>query len=871
MFISFVLAFIIAVFGFYQLSNLPTIWDGLLLGVIFSVFFITSFIAVSGFQQSAVFGRGSILDQAKRNQYDYLGQLIKKRLINAYLGFIIGVCWVFGQTFFAVQLEEAWLNKPVQLQGTISSLVVETKQAGRVRLRFKFKVDKIQALNGQVITRTLAENSVNTSVPIEKPKPIVESWSLVKPTVQLSWYLSQAQYQQLTHQPRNGQTWQWVAKLKANHSSMNLGALDYETYLFQNRIDAGGYLLLKPDRGWHANLVEPASGVNIRAWLAQRLSTVFEDSSLKGLYKALAYGDKSDITDTQWQVLQNTGTIHLMAISGLHMAIVSALGYWVFKGIWWLWVYRTQRITLPMFGAVGALLFATFYLVLAGYAIPTQRAYIMVLAALLFLVLRRKFQPWSALALAGLMVVLWDSRSVLSLGFWLSFLAVALIFATLRQPLVKRLPNSLKMVWIQLTLTFGLAPFLIWAFHFLPSYSFISNLFAVPFVTLVGLPILFFVSLITFVSIDLAQWLMPLIDLVWQALWWPLSWVSSLPFSSITLGQLNGWGLLMIYGALFMALLSRTKWVKIFSVMTLLVALFFSWSSESRPQNGQASLNVLDVGQGQAVVIETKNHVLIYDTGAKWGDKMDGVKLAVLPFLRARNWSQVDYVMISHADMDHAGGLERLVESMSIKHISSGQPNVINDRLREYRQQQPSLPLHSVELCRAGDSWVWDGVAFDVLAPGLPELATKLTNNNDQSCVLKVTAGEQSVLIPGDVSTNIERDLIAVYGNKLQSTIIVAGHHGSRHSTSKQWLDMVKPEVVLFTTGYKNRYKFPAEDTLKRLDESIVWFNTGCSGGVGYQLGVESFDPRAVYQARKTQQKWYHHRCLKDEKGRAYQ
>lgn len=843
MFISFVLAFVIAVFSFYQLTHLPSLWAGGLL----SMLLITSVITLVWLQRNRAFEQGSIS-----------GQLITKQLANAYLGFIIGVCWVFGQTFFVPHVGEAWLNKPVQLQGTISSLIIESKQSDRVRIRFEFKVDGVQAVNVQDTLKVDAN-------------PMMQSWAILKPTVQLSWYLSRAQYQQLKIQPKTGQRWQWIAKLKANHSSMNIGALDYETFLFQNRIDANGYLLLKPDKGWNARLLNEGSGFNLRSWLAGRLSIVFAGSELKGLYKALTYGDKNDITDEQWQVLQNTGTIHLMAISGLHMAIISAIGYWVFKGIWWLWVYRTERITLPMFGAIGALLSATLYLVLSGYGIPTQRAYIMVLAVLLFMVLRRKFQSWSALALAGLMVVLWDSRSVLSLGFWLSFLAVALIFAILRQPLVKRAPSWVQMIWIQLVLTLGLAPFLIWAFHTLPSYSFISNIFAVPFVTLIGLPIVFFVSLITFVSVDLALWLMPVVDTLWHWVWWPLSWISTLQFSALTLGVLNGWGLLVIYGALFSALLSRRRSLKVASVVILLATLSLSWLTEPRPKSGQAILNVLDVGQAQAVVIETQNHILIYDTGAKWGDKMDGAKLAILPFLRARNWTQVDHVMVSHADIDHAGGLERLVENMPIKQISSGQPEIMNERLIKQNQQKTDIPSHTAVLCRAGDRWVWDGVVFEVFAPGLSELEAKMKTNNDRSCVLKITAGQQSVLIPGDLGSNIEQDLIEIYGRRLQSTILIAGHHGSRYSTSSAWLNTVKPEVVLFTSGYKNRYNFPTVQTLNRLDESIAWFTTGCSGGIGYQLGVESFNPSEVYEARKNQQKWYHHRCLESEKGSAYQ
>jgi len=863
MFISFVLAFIGAVFGFYQLAGLPSLWVGVLL----SVLLIISASLVVWLSRNAALEQKTHFSLL---QYHPFSQL-KFKLANAYFGFIIGACWVFWQTFFAVFIAEDWLNKPVLIQGTVSHLNIEVSSPERVRLRFRFKVDSIQALNADKRHQNPAHlpseglSSEPTILPLLDPLLRHQQWTLAKPTVQLSWYLNQAQYQQLIHQPKSGQRWQWVVKLKANHSAMNVGALDYETWLFQNRMDVRGYVRDKPEHQDRIQLLETADGLDLRHWLAQRLNTVFESSSLKGLYQALTYGEKTQITDAQWQVLQNTGTIHLMAISGLHMAIVGALGYWLFKGIWWLGLYRFQTLTMPMVGAIGAWLFASLYLVLSGYAIPTQRAYLMVMAVLLFLFLKRTFQPWPALALAALLVVLWDSRAVLSLGFWLSFLAVGLIFAMLQQPVVKRSSKWAKLVWIQLILTLGLAPYLIWAFHTLPSYSFISNLFAVPFVSLVGLPLLFFVSLLTMISVELAQSVMPVVNSVWQWFWMALAWVAQLNFASLTLGSLGGWSLIAIYIGLFSALLSQSKRLIGFSVLFVLLVVGLDYLNKPALQKKQAFVNLLDVGQGQALVIQTQNRVLVYDTGAKWGDKMDGAKLAILPFLRAHKDSQIDYLMVSHSDIDHAGGLKRLLENIAVNKITSGQPAVLN-------QQLAAANINPfIQACKAGDSWIWDGVLFEVFSPGLPTFDHQFTSDNDRSCVLKVTAGQQSVLIPGDLSAKAEQALIRAYGFKLQSTILIAGHHGSRYSSSQAWLKTVKPDVVLFTAGYQNRYGFPNADTLARLPQSVAWFNTACSGGIGYVLGVESFNGKPSYEARKSQQKWYHHRCLESEKGIAYQ
>lgn len=849
MFISFVISFVVAVFSFYQFASLPNLW-GLLGGLL-----IASWLGISWLQRTS-----SLTLNPAYNSTPVA--LLKAHSINAAMGFIIGMSWVVLQTFFTVFMDEEWLNKPVQLTGTITDLVLVEQQSERVKIRFQMKVDKIQLVNNSSLA---SEASSNPQKMNNQSKQTEQAWSVSKPKIQLSWYLSQSQFKHLKDVPTAGEVWKVVAKLKANHAAMNLGALDYETWLFQNGISASGYILHKPKKSWVAERLYQNNGFDLRGRLAESLQTVFAGYELSGIYQALTYGNKKSITDAQWQVLQTTGTIHLMAISGLHMGIIAALGYWVFKGLWWLGLYRLQHFTLPMLGATGAWLFATLYLVLSGYAIPTQRAYLMVMVVLLFLVLRREFQPWSALAMAALAVVVWDVKSVLSLGFWLSFLAVGLIFAILQISKIKQASRWQQLLWIQLVLTLGLAPYLIWSFHILPSYSFISNLFAVPFVSLIGLPLLFLLSLVSMVSTELALWIMPWIDQIWLWFWLGLNFVSTLDYSSLTVGQLSGWALVVIMISTFVILLHRNLGIKLFAMLVLLSLLSFSWLEKKRPETKQAWLHLLDVGQGQALVIETLNHVLVYDTGAKWGDKMDGAKLAILPLLRSQKWSGIDLLMVSHSDIDHAGGLERLLDNLPVKKALSGQAGVLNAKLNVTKQN------FFIQSCQAGQQWNWDGVKFEVLSPGLPEMDAKFKSDNDQSCVLKVTAGKQSLLIPGDLSAKAERLLIDSYGHQLQSSILIAGHHGSRYSSSDEWLKTVNPQVVLFTAGYKNRYGFPAKQTLQRLDDSVRWFNTACSGGMGFELGADDFNGLPDYQARKIQQKWYHHRCLESEKGHLFQ
>ncbi|WP_178860757.1 ComEC/Rec2 family competence protein [Thiomicrorhabdus cannonii] len=243
---------------------------------------------------------------------------------------------------------------------------------------------------------------------------------------------------------------------------------------------------------------------------------------------------------------------------------------------------------------------------------------------------------------------------------------------------------------------------------------------------------------------------------------------------------------------------------------------------------------------------------------------MDGAKLAILPFLRSRGWQAVDLVMVSHSDIDHAGGLARLLQEHKVNEVVSGQPQKVSQVAQLNPLQQP------VAGCYAGQDWQWDGVRFDVLWP--LRNASEADTDNDASCVLKACAAEQCVLITGDLSERGEKRLLQqAAAESVRAELLIAGHHGSRYSSSASWLAAVQPKVVLFSSGYHNRFHFPNRETLQRLPPSVNWYNTACSGGIGFTLGGDEFVRRADYEVRKRRQKWYHHRCLEAEQGVLYQ
>ena len=950
MFIQFVLGFLVTVILCYQVPQFPPLWVGGVLVVLMA--WILWFIAFHKSHHFYFTKRTQTVEQS------LFTVSIKNRLFHLLLSVIIGMNLVFWQAFFSPKIPQAVFNHKNILDIKVLSLPEVVKSPHFTKISFKASLANIDVTNRQdpsFKTTKKPTYAINTNLDSDR---IYQAWYINQPIIKFSWYLDNAEYETLLKQsnlPKVGQAWRFYAKLKANHASMNMAGRDYEAWLFQNHISAkatvSGLLIKDSLIHNHANAasksktqntaikLEEASSLNWRVWRASAvnyLDKLFANSPFKAIYLGILVGDKSAINNQQWMLFQQTGTIHLMAISGLHMSIVALMGFLVFK-LMWRWIfYRYQSITLPTFGAIGGLVFATVYLFISGASIPTQRAWIMVATVLGFLLVRRQFQPWSALAMAAFLVVVWDSRAVLSNGFWLSFLAVSFIFVGLK--LFQDKKNWQKLIAMQVMLTAGLAPFLLYSFYQVPIYGLLANLVAVPFVTIIGLPGLIVVIGSSVFSTKLADSLRETIDWFWQQLWDYLIEITKLTrlanhenLNMVTSHHSLFWvfavsGVLLFFIWLFnhyqkpiqQKIIYSRGYFLLFVLGYFLVVALYPYSAE-RPlsdfgdlnknsinQNYQAWLTVLDVGQGQSIVIETANHVVVYDTGATWGANTDAAKVALIPYLKAQGWQKIDLLMVSHSDIDHAGGTPSVYQAFKIIQAVSGQPKQVNQQLnKKLNQDNKTLNdqmsfLSNVNLskqpiftqCHAGQSWSFDGIKFEVLSPFI-DSKSPLKSDNDLSCVLKVSNNYQAWLITGDLSEKGEQYLIKYYQSNssdrnqnqkqnqkkfshvdiLKANLLVAGHHGSKTSTSQAWLNAVQPNKVVFSSGYLNRYHFPSLQVVKRLQQqkmpSISWWNTACSGGLSFEMNQSSTILR--YQARKKQRKWYHHSCLTSEQGTYFQ
>jgi competence protein ComEC len=279
--------------------------------------------------------------------------------------------------------------------------------------------------------------------------------------------------------------------------------------------------------------------------------------------------------------------------------------------------------------------------------------------------------------------------------------------------------------------------------------------------------------------------------LAWLAHLLPLLRVSS-SFIAIIVAMIGA-------AVLVIAPAHRARWIGLMGFIPL-----FFWPFGDRLQSGEVSVAMLDVGQGLAVVVRTRSHTLVYDTGPRFSTQFDTGSAVIAPYLRYSGVPFIDRLVVSHGDNDHIGGAESLIREIPVHQITTSVPA----RLAGYSQ--------IVHKCWSGQRWDWDGVHFEMLSP--PESRTIRGNNG--SCVLHIEGRYGSVLLPGDIEREQEAWLIEQYGKGLAAQLLVAPHHGSRTSSSMDFVQSIRPRLTLFPVGYLNRYHHPDDRVVQRYQET---------------------------------------------------
>lgn len=485
--------------------------------------------------------------------------------------------------------------------------------------------------------------------------------------VRLAWYSG-------PHPLRAGERWRFLVRLKRPHGLMNPGGFHYEDWLFSRGVRATGYV--RPGEGalrLGRSSRAPDRLLSARQNLYDELQKVLAAEEMKGIVTALAMGERQGIDSEQWRTLTRTGTSHLVAISGLHIGLAAGGCYWFVLSIW----ARLGRLPLwvpaKRAAAVAALAGASAYSALAGFSLPTQRALIMVAVAMGGIVLGAHQSASRTLALAVLAVLLFDPFAVMSSGFWLSFGAVLAILISVRH----RTHNSgIWWRWVRIHVLLGVAltPVLVYFFQFVPVFAPFANLFAVPWVSFIVVPLTLLgtVALPLFPTVGAGT--LHLAALGMAAIWSPLSILASVGAGQWSMAVSAPWTLLPAVSATILLLLPRGTPGRAVSAFLVIPLLF--WRPGALAEGG-FRLELLDVGQGLAAVVRTRDHALIYDTGPAFGPGVGAGRAVIAPYLLHEGIERLDIAVISHGDRDHIGGLESLAELMPIARIVTGVPGGI--------------------------------------------------------------------------------------------------------------------------------------------------------------------------------------------------
>ena len=629
----------------------------------------------------------------------------------------------------------------------------------------------------------------------------------IPPRVRVSWF-------EPPWVPATGEVWELELRLQRPRGTFNPGVFDYETWLFREKVHATGYVV----NGKRNRLLWSGTASwldRYRADFAWRARAAADTDDAAAVLAAIGVGLRNSVSREQWDVFAVSGTSHLMAISGLHIGLAALAAFLAaFAATGWIPGQRNRYVQAVLVGALCALTYA----LISGFGVPARRAVIMLTVVAIAITRRRAVDPLAAVALAGLLVFVSDPVATMMPGFHLSFAAVVVLLWLARRreagasaPRWLRAPRQLFAM--QISLLFGLLPLTALLFQRFAMLATPVNLVAVPVFSFVIVPLTLAALAVLRWSATLADEFLKIAALCIDALDVFIGYMVDLPFANTALAEIRG--------AAWMFMLVPLAWVVLprgwpgRHVAVLGVLAIVTWRPAAPPA-ACFDTWVLDVGQGLAVVVQTREHTLLFDTGMAWRSGGSVAMQSILPFLRSRRVDRIDWLIVSHEDLDHSGGLGAIREALSVGTVLSGEPATRGADRR----------------CVAGEAWSSGQVEFSMLHPK----AGSGDSGNAASCVLRVAAGDHGMLLTGDIEAEAERSLIQG-GAHLASAIVVVPHHGSMTSSSIPFTDSVRPAFAVVSAAYGNRWNFPKPGVVARWQaRGAVVLNTATAGAVYFRV-----------------------------------
>lgn len=514
--------------------------------------------------------------------------------------------------------------------------------------------------------------------------------------------------------------------------------------------------------------------------------------------------------------------------------MVAGLAAWAVS---WLWrrSFFVEGAALPLrlpaqkAAALAGALVALLYVLLAGFGVPAQRTFYMLAAVAVALWCGRVVALSHVLCLALAVVLVIDPWAVLGAGFWLSFGAVAVIlYANLgRVHGATGWRRTLgAAAQTQYAVTIGLVPLTMLLFSQVSLASPVANAVAIPVVSLLVTPLALAGALL---PAPLAGWVLGLAHLGIELLARGLELLAASPLAVLNAPAPQPWIFALALAGTVWMLAPRGwphRWAGMAAWAPMLTQL------PGGPAAGSFTVTAFDVGQGMALLVETQRHRLLYDAGPAYGPGADAAGRILLPYLRGRGIGGLDALVVSHSDVDHAGGARTLLEGVDVAHVHSslgdGHP-VVGIARRHSR-------------CVVGQAWTWDGVRFEMLGPAPEAYDDSGLKANGRSCVLRVSAAGKAMLLAADIEAAQEAQLLQRLSGplrgQLRADVLLAPHHGSGTSSTAAFLAAVEPSVGIFQVGYRNRYRHPKAEVYERYGKlGIRRLRTDASGAVTLQFG----------------------------------
>jgi competence protein ComEC len=702
--------------------------------------------------------------------------------------FLLGAFWACacGQQAMAQRLPTELSGHDYRVEGRVLGLPMRDEQGQR----FDFRIDH------------------------------VDESALRDARVRVSWHGQGAP----TVEP--GSRWRLELRLKRPRGVLDPGGSDSEKRALLQGIAANGSV--RDSRS--SRLLANGTGIDaIRASLSKRIERSLPEGQAR-FVQALALGDTRALDERDWEVLRATGLTHQIAISGFHVGMVAGFAALLLVGVHRLLPGLGRVMPAPASAAIAALLVATAYAALAGFALPTVRTLLMIAAVLLAKLLRRAAGMAESLALALVAVLCADPLSVLAPGFWLSFAGVAWLGWCL--PAREQAGTVRGFFQAQGVATLALLPLTVWFFGQASLPGPLANLVGIPLISLAVVPLCLLGLLALPVSSHAATACWQLAASLMDWLWRGLEAMAAWPGAMLWLPEPGLLALAFACIGAFWLLLPRAVPGKPLALMLFLPLL---WPTGTQPPPGEANIEVLDVGQGLSVLVRTHSHALLYDAGPGGPRGPDAGETVVVPALHALGVRKLDTLLVSHGDADHAGGMPAVRRAWPQARV-----------LGVEGWAQPGMGL-----CRDTQSWSWDGVEFRVLhpPPWFPYL------RNDSSCVLRIEAGGRVALLPGDIGKHVEARLLHLHADQLRADLLLIPHHGSRGSSSGDFLTQVRPSVAVASVGAGNRFGLPKAEVIDRYRElGARVLSTAEGGALSFRLGPAGL---RLTGARRLQQPRY--------------